>query len=166
MYTLGVMTSSSDLIRAARRELSGAPEATPRMRLAVVTCMDARIDPLRILGATVGDMHVIRNAGGIVTDDVIRSLTVSAVEFGTSRVHIIMHTDCGMHGLDEAGFRRRAMERTGAAPPGPMMGFDDVTAELIRGVERLRSSPCLSCVDRVSGSIYDVHAATLEPVVP
>ena len=159
------MTSSSELIRAARRELKGSPEATPRLRLAVVTCMDARIDPLQILGATVGDLHVIRNAGGVITDDVLRSLAVSAVGFGTLRIHVIMHTDCGMHRFDESEFRTRAMERTGAVPPWPMMGFDDLSAEVVRSVETLRSSPLLCTVDRVIGSIYDVHTARLEPIV-
>ncbi len=159
------MRSSDDLIRVARRELSGRPDRVPRLGLAVITCMDARVDPWRLLEATAGDMHVIRNAGGIVTDDVLRSVAVSVVEFGTKRIRLIMHTDCGMHRFDEEGFRRRAVERGGDAPPWPMGGFDDLTAEVVRGVELLRSWPLLRTAQEISGHVYDLAADVMEPVV-
>ena len=159
------MTSSEDLIRQAKAGLGAASDGTPRRRQMAVTCMDARVDPWRILRATAGDMHVVRNAGGVVTDDVVRSATVSAIVFGTTDLRLIMHTDCGMHGLDEGTVRDRCLEMTGTAPPMPLLGFDDLEAELARGVERLRSEPTLATVERVTGSVYDVRTGRLHTVV-
>ncbi len=126
--------------------------------------MDARVDPWRLLRAGVGDMHVIRNAGGVVTDDVMRSLSVSAIHFGIREIQLIMHTDCGMHGFDEAAFRRDMQDVAGMPPPWPMMGFDDLDAEVARGVDLLRSAPMLANVDRISGHIFDVRTGRLQPV--
>lgn len=158
------MTSSDDLLRQARGQFVGG-DGRPRLGLAVVTCMDARVDPWRILGAGPGDMHVVRNAGGVVTDDVLRSLTVSAIQFGTTWIQLIMHTDCGMQGFDDEAFRRRLADRAGAAPPWPMRGFDDLAEAVARGVESLRASPLLRTVERISGHVYDVGDATLRTVV-
>ncbi len=158
------MTTSSDLIRAARLGLGSTLDGRPKRRLAVVTCMDARVDPWRLLRAGVGDMHVIRNAGGVVTDDVIRSLSVSTMRFGTNQVQLVMHTDCGMLGFDESSFRRDMQDMAGMPPPWPMMGFDDLEAEVARGVDLLRSSPMLTAVERISGHVFDVRTGRMETV--
>jgi carbonic anhydrase len=113
----------------------------PRKKLAVVTCMDTRIHPYELLGLEPGDAHIVRNAGGIVTDDVIRSLTVSQRKLGTEEVALIMHEDCGMQGADEPG------------------AFDDLEAELRRGMERLRSE--LPAGDRIRGLIFDPASGAL-----
>jgi carbonic anhydrase len=111
--------------------------ARPRKKLAVLACMDARLNPYELLGLEVGDAHIVRNAGGLVTDDALRSLSISQRLLGTEEIVVIMHEDCGMQGADEPG------------------AFDDLEAELRRGVERLRSSGELPARDRVRGVIFD-----------
>ena len=118
----------------------------PRRKLAVLACMDARIDVFSLLGLERGDAHIIRNAGGLVTEDALRSLSVSQRLLGTEEVVLVMHRDCGMEGVDEPG------------------AFDDVEEELRRGLERLRSDPALPCRARVSGLIYDPSTDTAEEV--
>ena len=113
----------------------------PRKRLVVLTCMDARINVHRMLDLEQGDAHVLRNAGGLVTDDVIRSVTVSQQSLGTNEVLVIMHTDCGMQGLSEHG------------------GFQDLDQELREGVERLQQS--IPDGSKVSGRIFDVETGSL-----
>jgi len=155
------MASSTDMIRDARDGLGSHLDPVPRRRTAIVTCMDTRLAPLRMLRASAGDLHIIRNAGGIVTGDVVRSLTMSVGEFGTREILLIMHTDCGMDGFDEERFRHRITESGGTPPPWPMLGFEDVEAELARGVARLRSEPTLRAVERIEGRIYDVRTGRL-----
>jgi carbonic anhydrase len=112
--------------------------AKPRRRIAVLTCMDARIDPLAVLGLELGDAHVIRNAGGLVTDDAIRSLSASQKLLGTEQVVVLMHEDCGMDG----------------GPP-ELGGFEDLDTELRAGVARLRESGELVARDRIRGCVVD-----------
>jgi carbonic anhydrase len=120
--------------------------ARPQKGLAVVACMDARLNPYELLGLEAGDAHIIRNAGGVVTDDVVRSLRVSQRMLGTEEVVVIMHEDCGMQGADEP------------------CAFDDLEAELQRGVERLRSSSELPARDRIRGLIFDPGSGALREV--
>ena len=152
------MTSSGDLVRAAKASLR-APKI-PRRRLAVLTCMDARIDPFRALDAQLGDIHVLRNAGGVVTDDVIRSLIVSCHVLQVARVQIVMHTDCGMIGVDQA-----AIERDLGPLPFDLRAFTSIPEELERGVERLRNERLLSLPGGVTGYIYDVDSGRLSRAV-
>ncbi len=154
------MASSDPTVPDTSVSSERAPK-TPRRRLAVVTCIDARVDPWRIIGASAGDVHTIRNAGAVVTDDVIRSLTISNRAAGVNQVHLIMHTDCAVHGLDEAQVAARA----GAQLPFPLRAFDDLEAELRRGVDALRTEPLLDLPGGVTGSIYDVETGTLTSVV-
>jgi carbonic anhydrase len=112
--------------------------ARPRRGIAVLTCMDARIEPLSMLRLEVGDAHVIRNAGGRVTEDAIRSLGVSQRELGTTEVVVVMHEDCGMQGA-----------------PEDVGGFEDLEAALREGLERLRSSEELVARDRIRGLVFD-----------
>jgi carbonic anhydrase len=118
--------------------------ARPRKKLAVLACMDARLNPYELLGLERGDAHIVRNAGGIVTEDVLRSLSVSQRLLGTEEVVVVMHRNCGMEGAEEPG------------------GFGDVEEELQRGLELLRSDPSLPHRDRIRGLIYDPAGGSLE----
>jgi carbonic anhydrase len=158
------MTSSDDLIRAARAASEDVP-ARPRRGLAVVTCMDARVDPWRLLGAGPGDIHVIRNAGGVVTEDVIRSLTVSQRKLGTTAIDLIMHTGCGMLGLDERAFAHEIRRAEPTAEVPRFYAFGSLERELGRGVEILRASPLLTARGRIRGQIYDVATHRLRTVI-
>ncbi len=123
--------------------------ARPRRGIAVLTCMDARIDPLAVLGLELGDAHVIRNAGGLVTDDAIRSLSASQKLLGTSEIVVLMHEDCGMDG-----------------GPKELGGFDDLEAELRNGLARLRESDALVTRDRIRGLVLDPHTGSVREVDP
>jgi len=143
----------------------GELPSAPSKRLAVVTCMDARIVPLRALGLEEGDAHVIRNAGGVVTDDVIRSLTVSQRKLRTIEVMVVMHTRCGMHGLADAEFRDEVQADAGQRPPWSSGGFPDLEQAVREGAARLRTSPFLPHTDQVRGFVYEVETGRLREVV-
>src|ERR687897_2047959 len=113
------------------------PNARPRRKLAVLTCMDARIEPLALLGLEVGDAHIIRNAGGLVTDDAIRSLSASQRLLGTVEIVVVMHEGCGLHGASEDAFAE-ALRADGVLPTWRLGAFDDVEATLRDSLARLR----------------------------
>jgi carbonic anhydrase len=136
----------------------------PKMKLAVIACMDARLDLFKMLGLEEGDAHVIRNAGGIVNEDVIRSLIISQHLLGTEEIVLVHHTDCGMLTFDEAGLRRRVESRAGRAPPFPFGAFSDLEKDVRLGKRRLRSSPFILKKDRIRGFIYDVKSGRLKEV--
>jgi carbonic anhydrase len=138
--------------------------ARPGRRVAVVACMDARINPFAILGLEPGDAHVIRNAGGVITDDEIRSLAISQRLLGTEEVVLIHHTRCGMLGLSDDDFKRQVREDTGVEPPWPVGGFDDVEESVRRSIERLASSPFLPNKSSIRGFVYDVSNGRLTEV--
>ena len=160
------MPTSDELLREAKRSFSSTDSPVPRRGLAVVTCMDARIDPWRIHRADRGDLHVIRNAGAVVTDDVRRSLVVSVVVFGVRKVELMMHTDCGACGLDEEAVAAKARATTGAVPTEDLLGFDDLDAQLRDGVQELRTHPVIGAAAAVVGSIYDVARDARRVVLP
>lgn len=130
--------------------------ARPIRRLAVVTCMDARIDPARLLGLEPGDAHVLRNAGGAVTADVRRSLVVSQRLLGTRSIKIIRHTGCGMLGLDEA-LRDDLAAEVGEHVDWQVHGFDDLEGDLLAALDELRADPFLLHTDEIHGYVYDVE---------
>ena len=138
--------------------------APPRKGLAIVSCMDARIRVHNMLGLTEGDAHVIRNAGGVVTDDTIRSLAISQRKLETTEVMIIQHTQCGMSGLDEDDFRAELRRDTGEEPSWPIGGFADVEQSVRESVERLRTSDYLLHRDDIRGFVYDVESGRLAEV--
>jgi carbonic anhydrase len=127
--------------------------------------MDARVDPLRILGAGLGEVHVIRNAGGIVTVDTIRSLLLSQRKLGTDRVLVMMHTDCGVLGLDDEKELDEIEAEVGQRPALNLGGFTDIEARLRDSVETVRSTSYLPSTDQVSGAIYDVGTGRLRKVL-
>jgi carbonic anhydrase len=136
----------------------------PRRRLAIVTCMDSRLDVFASLGLEVGDAHVLRNAGGVVTDDVIRSLAVSQRKLGTIAVMLIHHTDCGMQTLTDDGFRAELQQATGVAPSFAIESFTDADADVRQSIERVRRSSFLLHRDDVRGFVYDVDTHRLREV--
>lgn len=151
------------MIRHAR-EATRAISAEPSRQLAVISCMDARVDPIRILNAVPGEIHVIRNAGGLVTDDVLRSLLISQHRLGTRRVLVMMHTDCGMLGLSDDAERDRIAEETGERPPFALGGFRHLEERLAQSVDAVRSSGFLLHTDSVTGAIYDIDQDRLSTV--
>jgi carbonic anhydrase len=144
----------------------GALSAPPAKPLAVLTCMDARIDPHRMLGLAEGDAHVIRNAGGVANDDAIRSLVVSQRKLGTREVLVILHTDCGMRTFAEDDFVEELQDETGVRPAWQTTSFHaDIEADVRRAVARVRESPFLPHVDAVRGFVYEVETGRLREVV-
>ena len=139
-------------------------DVEPQRRLAVVTCMDSRLDVFAALGLGQGEAHVLRNAGGVITDDVIRSLAISQRRLGTREVMLIHHTDCGMQTLTDDGFRAELQEATGVAPAFAIESFVDVDADVRQSLLRVCSSPFLPHRDRVRGFVYDVDTHGLREV--
>jgi carbonic anhydrase len=144
---------------AAGHDRSGTDDPRPRRRLAVVTCMDARIDVFAALGLHLGEAHVIRNAGGRVTEDVLRSLALSSSVLGVDTAVVMQHTRCGLAGVSEAELRAR----TGADLD--FLPIDDHAAALRTDVAQLTGAPYLRGIERVAGLVYDVETGELEDVV-
>lgn len=138
-----------------------APE--PAKRMAVVTCMDARIDVHRILGLNEGDAHVIRNAGGLATDDAIRSLVLSQRVLSTQEVIVIQHTDCGMLNLPEEELKRDIEREVGSAPAIPFGSFTDLHESVRNAVRTIKNTPFLGGV--VRGLVYDVSTGRLQELL-
>jgi carbonic anhydrase len=139
-------------------------DVRPNLQLAIVTCMDSRVDVFAALGLGVGQAHVLRNAGGVITDDVIRSLAVSQRRLGTRRVMVIHHTDCGMQSLTDDGFRAELLHATGVAPAFAIESFTDVDVDVRQSVRRVRRSPFLLHRDAVRGFVYDVDSHLISEI--
>jgi carbonic anhydrase len=139
-------------------------DVEPQRRLAIVTCMDSRLDVFAALGLGNGEAHVLRNAGGIITDDVIRSLAISQRKLGTREVMLIHHTDCGMQKITDDGFRAELQESTGVAPAFAIESFGDVEADVRQSILRVRQSPFLLHREVVRGFVYDVDTHRLREV--
>jgi carbonic anhydrase len=143
---------------------AGGKAGQPARKVAVVACMDARLDPARALGLEEGDAHVIRNAGGVVTDDVIRSLAISQHLLGTEEVVLIQHTDCGMQKASDEEIAGLLAQHAGQPPPFKPLAFSDLERNLRDSVEALKNSPFLLKTDRVRGFIYDIETGRLTEV--
>jgi carbonic anhydrase len=152
-------------VAASRAEELAAPRLSPRPRrkVAVLACMDTRIDLFPMLGLERGDAHIIRNAGGLVTDDAVRSLSASQRLLGTEEIVIVMHDGCGLHGASEDEFAG-ALAADGVLPTWRLGAFDDVEATLRHGLARLRMSPELPSRDHVRGVIFDPETGALREV--
>jgi carbonic anhydrase len=137
----------------------------PAKRVAVIACMDARLNPYGLLGLQEGDAHIIRNAGGVVTEDAIRSLAISQRLLGTEEIVLIHHTDCGMLTFRDDEFRRQIQEDTGIKPGWAAEAFDDLEADVRQSVERIKASPFIPRKDNVRGFVYDVKTGRLDEVV-
>ena len=162
------MSITDDLLRNneayAEAFDKGELQIPPAKKLAVIACMDARLDPGRILGLGEGDAHVIRNAGGVVTDDEIRSLAISQRLLGTEEIILIHHTDCGMLTFSDDDFRRQIQQDTGVKPEWAAEAFDDLDEDVRQSIERIRRSPFIPRKDRVRACVYDVHNGRLREV--
>lgn len=141
-------------------------QVEPRRRLAVVACMDSRIDTFAVLGLTNGDAHIIRNAGGVITDDVIRSLCLSQRFLGTREIILIHHTDCGLQKVDEASFREELVAELGVKPWWSVESFDDPYADVRQSIRRLHLTPFIPHKDRIRGFVYDVADGILREETP
>ena len=136
----------------------------PGRKVAVLACMDARLDPARVLGLEEGDAHVIRNAGGVVTDDALRSLAISQNLLGTEEIVIIHHTDCGMLTFSDEDFAARLESETGSRPPWDAEALEDLDVDVRDSIERIRESPFVPRTDSVRGFIYEVETGRLREV--
>jgi carbonic anhydrase len=139
-------------------------DVKPRRRLAIVTCQDSRLDVFAALGLQHGEAHILRNAGGVITDDVIRSLAISQRRLGTREVMLIHHTDCGMQTITDDGFRAELQEATGVSPAFAIESFTDIDAAVKQSILRVRRSPFVQHRDNVRGFVYDVDTHALREV--
>jgi carbonic anhydrase len=136
----------------------------PARKVAVVACMDARLDPAKALGLQEGDAHVIRNAGGVVSEDAIRSLAISQRLLGTEEIILIHHTDCGMLTFRDDEFRQGIEQETGIRPAWAADAFSDPAADVRQSIARIQASPFVPHKDRVRGFVYEVESGHLREV--
>jgi carbonic anhydrase len=163
------LSATDELVRRAqdfadRRVAAGVLPARPALRVAVLACMDARLDVAAVLGLPEGAAHVIRNAGGVVTDDAVRSLAISQHELGTREIVLIQHTGCGMQAITDDGFRDRLEESTGSRPQWPVLAFRDLDENVRASVEALAASPYLRRSVSIRGFVYDIAVGSLREV--
>ena len=136
----------------------------PARKLAVLACMDARLDPARVLGLEDGDAHVIRNAGGVVSEDAIRSLAISQNLLGTEEIVLIHHTDCGMLAFTDEELSAKLEEETGSRPDWKAHAFSDLEQDVRDSIEKIRANPFLPRTDKVRGFVYEVETGRLREV--
>ena len=159
------MNHTDDLVeRVARLRPVPEGQARPRLGVAIVVCMDARIDPAALFELSGGDAHVIRNAGGLVTDDVIRSLAVSQHRLGTRSVMVIQHADCGMEKATEEELVAELTAHAGTAPSWKVGAFRGVDASVRASLERLRGCPFLLARDEIRGFVFVEDTGELREV--
>ena len=161
------MSVTDQLLENSRRYADGFDKAdlpkAPAMKLAVLACMDARLIPTRVLGLEEGDAHVIRNAGGVVTDDEIRSLAISQHLLGTEEVVVMHHTDCGMLTFTDDQFRAKMREATGQEPTWDCETFSDLDENVRESMRRITESPFIPHKN-VRGFVYEVKDGSLREV--
>lgn len=136
----------------------------PSKHIAVVACMDARLDVYRVLGIKEGESHVIRNAGGVVTDDAIRSLAISQRLLGTQEIILIHHTDCGMLTFTDDDFKRGIQDEIGVKPPWAAEAFADIAEDVRQSLRRIQNSPFVTKHVSLRGFIFDVATGKLEEI--
>jgi carbonic anhydrase len=138
----------------------------PARRIAIVACMDARLNPHALLGLEEGDAHVIRNAGGVITDDEIRSLAISQRLLGTEEIMLIHHTDCGMLTFTDDELRRQIQDETGVKPSWAAEAFDDLEEDVRQSIARIEASPFIPRKDKIRGFVYEVETGRVREVGP
>jgi carbonic anhydrase len=161
------MSATDDLLANNRRYAQAhpaEPPGRPTRAVAVVACMDARMDVYALLGLAPGEAHVLRNAGGEVTDDVLRSLTISQHELGTTEIVLIHHTKCGMQTFTNREFKHELEAETGHKPHWATLAFTDVQADLRKSIARVRACPFLLHPGNVRGFVFDVSDGRLREV--
>ncbi len=162
------MTATDDLLKNNEAYASsftkGDLPLPPAKKVAVVACMDARLSVTRALGLEEGDAHVIRNAGGVVTEDEIRSLAISQRLLGTEEIILIHHTDCGMLTFTDDEFKQQILDDTGQKPGWAVETFSDLDTDVKQNVSRIKSSPFIPKTDKVRGFVYEVETGRLREV--
>lgn len=151
--------------RAHEADFEGPRAVIPAKHVAIVTCMDSRIDNFRIFGLDSGQAHILRNAGGLVTLDVLRSLVLSQRLLQTREVLLVHHTNCGLFGTDELALRDQIIAETGEKPPYDFGAFNDIDVAVRRAITDVREHPFLPHRDRVRGFVYDVESGHLREVI-
>jgi carbonic anhydrase len=146
-------------------QFSGPLPLPPANNVAVVACMDARLNVYGILGLQEGESHVIRNAGGVITDDEIRSLTISQRLLGTTEIILIHHTDCGMLTFTDDAFKRSIQDETGIKPEWAAEAFTDLDEDVRQSIARIKASPFIRHKDAVRGFVFDVATGKLNEVI-
>lgn len=165
----GSMTVTDELLtnNAAYAEaFSGPLPLPPSKHVAVVACMDARLDVYRVLGLQEGEAHVIRNAGGVITEDQIRSLAISQRLLGTTEIILIHHTDCGMLTFTDDGFKADILSETGIKPAWAAEAFADLDTDVRQSLKRVASSPFIPATTSLRGFVFDVATGRLREVAP
>ncbi|MFP5577160.1 MAG: beta-class carbonic anhydrase [Acidimicrobiia bacterium] len=162
-------TPSADELLANNAEYAGVfhdhdLEVAPTRNLAVVACMDSRMDIFQILGLGNGEAHIIRNAGGVITDDVIRSLCLSQRFLGTREIVLLHHTDCGLSKVDEGEFREQLADELGVKPWWSLEAFTDVDEDVRQSMQRIQMTPFVAHKDNVRGFVYEVETGRLREV--
>jgi carbonic anhydrase len=162
------MSTTDELLRNNERYANsfdkGDLPMPPAKQIAIVTCMDARLSPYVMLGLSEGDAHVIRNAGGVITDDEIRSLMISQRLLGTREVMLIHHTDCGMLTFSDEELREQIQQEVGIKPHFPLETFADLEEDVRQSIKRIEASPFIPHKDNVRGFIYEVETGHLREV--
>jgi carbonic anhydrase len=162
------MSATDELVQNAHSYAAAFDKGTlplpPARKVAVLACMDARLNPYGLLDLHEGDAHVIRNAGGVVTADEIRSLSISQRLLGTEEIILIHHTDCGMLTFSDDDFRRGIQDDVGIKPEWAAESFTDLDEDVRQSIARIEASPFIPRKDSVRGFIYDVHNGTLREV--
>ncbi len=163
------MSTTDDLLENAKAYAAafdkGELPLPPARKIAIVACMDARLNPYGLLGLQEGDAHVIRNAGGVITDDEIRSLSISQRLLGTEEIVLIHHTDCGMLTFTDDEFKRSIQDDVGIKPEWAAEAFPDLDEDVRQSVARVKASPFIPKKDSVRGFVYDVQSGALREVV-
>jgi carbonic anhydrase len=162
------MSATDDLLRNNEAYSGSFDKADlplpPAKKVAVVACMDARLDPARALGLEEGDAHVIRNAGGVVTDDAIRSLAISQRLLGTEEIVLLHHTDCGMLTFTDDDFKAQIQQDTGIKPAWAAEAFGDLDEDVRQSIARIKASPFVPRKDAVRGFVYEVETGRVREV--
>ena len=150
---------------AHEADFEGPRAVIPAKHVAIVTCMDSRIDIFRIFGLDSGEAHILRNAGGLVTDDILRSLVLSQRLLRTREVLLMHHTGCGLHGADEPALRAEITADTGHAPPYAFGAFEDIDEAVRTAISRVREHPFLPHRNHVRGFVYEVETGHVREVI-
>jgi carbonic anhydrase len=162
------MSSTDDLLANARAYAAsfdkGEVPLRPARKVAVLACMDSRMDLVGLLGLELGDAHMIRNAGGVVTDDAIRSLAISQRMLGTREIVLLHHTDCGMLTFSDDEFKRSLLDETGIKPAWAVEAFDDLDEDVRQSLARIQASPFIPHKHSVRGFVYDVDTGAVREV--
>jgi carbonic anhydrase len=162
------MSATDDLLQNAGEYAAsfdkGEVPLRPARKVAVLACMDSRMDLVGLLGLKLGDAHMIRNAGGVVTDDAIRSLAISQRMLGTREIVLLHHTDCGMLTFSDDEFKRSLLDETGIKPAWAVEAFDDLDEDVRQSIARIQASPFIPHKGSVRGFVYDVHTGAVREV--